>query len=54
MLVGLPAFALAAAAGYGALVPARFRTLSAAALATSAAALHMDAIVCIFRYHYGS
>lgn len=54
LLFALPALALVAAASYGALVPARFRTLSAAALATSAAGLHVGAALFIFRYHYGA
>jgi hypothetical protein len=53
-LFALPAMAIAAAASYGALVPSRFRTLSAAALATSAAGLHAGSILLIFRYHYGT
>ena len=53
-LFGLPAIAVSAAASYGALVPARFRTLSAAALVTSAAGLHAGAVLYIFRYHYGT
>jgi hypothetical protein len=54
MLFGLPALAIVATASYGALVPARFRTLSAAALATCAAGLHFGAILYIFRYYYGT
>lgn len=54
MLCGLPPLALAMAVAYGSLVPARFRTLSAAALATSAAALHAGSLFLIFRYHYGT
>ena len=54
LLFGLPALAVVAAAAYGALVPARFRTLSATALVTSAAALNAAAILYIFRYYYGT
>jgi hypothetical protein len=54
MLFGLPALAIVAAASYGALVPRRFRTLSALALATSAFGLQLGSILYIFRHHYGS
>ncbi|HEY2745520.1 MAG TPA: DUF2142 domain-containing protein [Polyangia bacterium] len=54
MLFALPALAVIVAAGYGALVPARFRSLSATALAASALALHAGAILVIFRNHYGT
>ncbi|MCU1282804.1 MAG: Uncharacterized protein JWM53_6350 [bacterium] len=54
LLFGLPALAVVAAASYGALVPKRFRTLSAFALATSAFGLHLGSVLCIFRNYYGS
>jgi hypothetical protein len=54
LLFALPALAVLAAASFGALVPKRFRSLSAAALSTSAAGLHLGAIMCIFRNYYGS
>jgi hypothetical protein len=54
LLFALPPLAIVAAASFGALVPARFRSLSAAALVTSAAGLHAGAILCIFRNYYGT
>lgn len=51
-LFGFPAVALLVAVGYGALVPARFRALSAAALASSAFFFHFLAIIYIAGYHY--
>lgn len=49
----LPAAAVTVAAAFGALMPARFRTLSAATLVTSAFALHLYAILFIARNYYG-
>src|SRR5262249_40620416 len=54
LLFVMPPLAVTAVASYGALVPARFRTLSAAALATAAVGLHAAALICIFRNYYGS
>lgn len=52
-LFGLPAMAVVVCAAYGALVPARFRTLSAAALVTMALSLQVAAWVLIAGYHNG-
>jgi 4-amino-4-deoxy-L-arabinose transferase-like glycosyltransferase len=52
-LFALPPAAVAVASCYGSLVPARFRTLSAAALVTGAVCMHIGAIILIARYHYG-
>lgn len=54
LLFIFPAVALAMAAGIGALVPARLRTLGAALLTMTALLFHLTAIVFIARYHYGS
>ncbi|MGZ3438380.1 MAG: hypothetical protein ACXVDD_02645, partial [Polyangia bacterium] len=53
-LFALPPAAVAVAGCYGALVPARFRTLSAAALVTGALCMHLGALMFIGRYHYGT
>jgi hypothetical protein len=50
----LPAAAVTVTAAFAALMPARFRTLSAATLVTTALALHLYSLVLIARYHYGS
>ena len=48
-LFGLPAFAVFVAGSLGALVPARYRTLTAAALATGAFALHLGGLSAVLR-----
>lgn len=53
-LFSLPAAAILLCACWGALVPSRFRTLSATALIMCAVALHVASILVIVRYHYGS
>ncbi len=52
-LFGLPAMAVLVCAAYGAMVPARFRTLSAAALVTMALSIQVAAVVFIAGYHNG-
>ncbi|MCU1279439.1 MAG: hypothetical protein JWM53_2985 [bacterium] len=53
-LFAYPAAAIIVCSCWGALVPARFRTLTGAALFTCALALHIGSILLIGRYHYGS
>ena len=53
-LFGLPSAAIAVCACWGALVPARFRTMTAASLVTCAVALHVSAVLTVVRYHFGS
>jgi hypothetical protein len=51
-LFGLPAFAIAVAITFGALVPARHRGFSAAALATCAVAVNLVGLHTILWFHY--